>query len=112
MFGDSIKNDLDSYHYSKDEKDWAESQLIKVSNCNRLVVSLGLFLVIREREALFKCSHDLGANNNDAIHRTLSKSSVAIIFENIKQLELNNLDIAHSPSVDNKRHLVTGIIFR
>ena len=47
VFGDSIKNDLDSYHYSKDEKDWAESQLIRVSNCNRLVVSLGRYLDIR-----------------------------------------------------------------
>ena len=42
LFGDSIKGDLDDYYYSKDEKDWAESQLIRISNCNRLIVSLGL----------------------------------------------------------------------
>ena len=54
----------------------------------------------------------LGSDSIDALHKTLSKSSVAIIFDNIKQLELNNLDIAHSPNNVNKRSLVTGLIFR
>ena len=41
VFGDSMKKELDTYYYSKDERDWAESQMMRVSNCNRLVVSLG-----------------------------------------------------------------------
>ena len=66
---------------------------MKVSDCSRLVVNLG-------------------GNNNDAIHRTLSKSKAAIIFENIKQLELSSFDISHTPTASNKRGQITSIIFR
>ena len=78
---------------SKDESDWAESQVLKVSDCSRLVVSLG-------------------GNNNDAIHRTLSQSRAALIFENIKQLELSSFEISHTPTDSNKRDQITSIIFR
>ena len=78
---------------SKDESDWAESQVLKVSDCSRLVVSLG-------------------GNNNEAIHRTLSQSRAVIIFENIKELELSNFDISHTPTDSNKRGQIASIIFR
>ena len=78
---------------SKDESDWAESQVLKVSDCNRLVVSLG-------------------GNNNEAIHRTLSQSKAAIIFEDIKELELSSFEISHTPTESNKRGQITSIIFR
>ena len=78
---------------SKDESDWAESQVLKVSDCSRLVVSLG-------------------GNNNEAIHRTLSQSKAVLIFENIKELELSNFDISHTPTDSNKRGQIASIIFR
>ena len=67
--------------------------MLKVSDCSRLVVSLG-------------------GNNNDAIHRTLSQSRAALIFENIKQLELSSFEISHTPTDSNKRDQITSIIFR
>jgi len=92
-FGDSIKKDLDTYYYSKDEKDWAESQLIRITKCNRLVVSLG-------------------SDAADAIHKTLSLGKVAILFEDIQELELASLDVGHSATPTNKRAVVTSLLFR
>ena len=66
---------------------------MRVSDCNRLVVSLG-------------------GNNNEAIHRTLSQSRAALIFENIKELELSSFEISHTPTDSNKRDQITSIIFR
>ena len=67
--------------------------MLKVSDCSRLVVSLG-------------------GNNIDAIHRTLSKSRAALILENIKQLELSSFEISHTATESNKRDQITSIIFR
>ena len=67
--------------------------MLKVSDCSRLVVSLG-------------------GNNIEAIHRTLSKSRAALIFENIKQLELSSFEISHTATDSNKRDQITSIIFR
>ena len=67
--------------------------MLKVSDCSRLVVSLG-------------------GNNNEAIHRTLSKSRAVIIFENIKELDLSSFEISHTPTDSNKRDQITSIIFR
>ena len=83
------RGEADSVCCSKDESDWAESQVLKVSDCSRLVVSLG-------------------GNNNDAIHRTLSQSRAALIFENIKQLELSSFEISHTPTDSNKRDQITS----
>ena len=37
---------------------------------------------------------------------------VAILFEDIKELELANLDVGHSATPTNKRTIVTSLIFR
>ena len=41
-----------------------------------------------------------------------SKSKIVIMFDNIKQLELSNLDIGHSATDNNKRATVTSILIR
>ena len=92
-FGDDSKEELDRYYYSKDGPDWADSQLVRVSACNRLVVSLG-------------------GKTNSGLHRTLSQRRVALMFEDIKQLDLSSLEISHSPTDSNKRDKITSIIFR
>ena len=107
----SVKMALKFYFISDGVKDWAESQLIRIYNCNRLIVSLGK----QYMNFYFKCIIDylyLGSDNNAALHRTLSKSKVVILFENIRQLELSNLDIGHNPTQFNKRDKITSIIFR
>ena len=42
----------------------------------------------------------------------MSQSRVAILFSNIRQLELASLDIAHSASASNQRAVVTSLLFR
>ena len=106
-----MKIALKFYFISDGVKDWAESQLIRIYDCNRLIVSLGK----QYMNFYFKCIIDylyLGSDNNAAFHRTLSKSKVVILFENIRQLELSNLDIGHNPTQFNKRDKITSIIFR
>ena len=46
------------------------------------------------------------------IHKHLSMGKVAILFEDIKELELANLDVGHSATEANKRTIVTSLIFR
>ena len=46
------------------------------------------------------------------IHKHLSMGKVAILFEDIKELELANLDVGHSATEANKRNIVTSLIFR
>ena len=92
-FGDSMKEELDRYYYNKDGLDWADSQLVRLSGCSRLVVSLG-------------------GNGNQALHMTLSQRRVALMFEDIKQLDLTSLEISHTPTESNKRDKITSIIFR
>ena len=46
------------------------------------------------------------------IHKHLSMGKVAILFEDIKELELANLDVGHSATPTNKRTVVTSLIFR
>ena len=57
-----------------------------------------------------------GSDNSKAIHKTMeaskSKSKIVIMFDNIKQLELSNLDIGHSATDNNKRDTVTSILIR
>ena len=42
----------------------------------------------------------------------MSQSRVALLFSNIRQLELASLDIAHSASASNQRAVVTSLLFR
>ena len=42
----------------------------------------------------------------------MSQSRVAILFSNIRQLELASLDIAHSATASNQRAVVTSLLFR
>ena len=53
-----------------------------------------------------------GSDTGDAIHKTLSQGKVAILFEDIKELELANLDVGHTATSSNKRGVVTSLIFR
>ena len=53
-----------------------------------------------------------GLDTPDAIHNKMLYGKVAIMFEDIKDLELINLDIGHSATEVNKRANVTSMIFR
>ena len=67
-------------------------------------------------QCFFKSDHVSGSDNSKAIHKTMeaskSKSKIVIMFDNIKQLELSNLDIGHSATDNNKRATVTSILIR
>ena len=54
----------------------------------------------------------IGSDTADAIHKTLSLGKVAIIFEDIKELELASLDVGHTATPTNKRAVVTSLILR
>ena len=54
----------------------------------------------------------IGSDTADAIHKTLSLGKVAIMFEDIKELELASLDVGHTATPTNKRAVVTSLIFR
>lgn len=58
------------------------------------------------------CYNFVGSDSADAIHKTLSLGKVAIVFEDIKELELANLDVGHTATPTNKRSVVTSLIFR
>ena len=60
-FGDDDKDEFDTDYYKKDEVDWAESQLMRVADCDKLVVNLG-------------------ANSPNALHKTVSLSKVTILI--------------------------------
>lgn len=49
---------------------------------------------------------------SNMMHKHLSMDKIAILFENIKELELANLDVGHSATPENKRSIVTSLIFR
>ena len=53
-----------------------------------------------------------GSDNADAIHKTLSLGKVAILFEDIQELELASLEVGHSATPTNKRAVVTSLMFR
>ena len=53
-----------------------------------------------------------GSDTADAIHKTLSLGKVAILFEDIQELELASLEVGHSATPTNKRAVVTSLIFR
>ena len=53
-----------------------------------------------------------GSDTADAIHKTLSLGKVAIMFEDIKELELASLDVGHTATPTNKRAVVTSLILR
>ena len=92
-FGDDAKDDFDTNYYKKDEVDWAESQLIRVSDCEVLTI-------------------DLGADTADSLHKTMSLSKIAIIIENVNKLDILSLDIGYGATSSNQREKVASIIFR
>ena len=54
----------------------------------------------------------LGRDSNNALHKTLSQRRVALMFQDIKQLDLSNFEISHTATDSNKRDKITSIIFR
>ena len=93
VFGDDDKDEFDTNYYKKDVVDWAESQLLRVSDCKTLVVSLG-------------------ADTPNALHKTISKSNVTVLIENVEDLEISNLDIGYGITGSNVREKVTSLILR
>merc|ERR550517_1696908 len=89
-FRDQDKADFDRRYYEKDKEDWAESRLIVISNCPRLELSLG-------------------ANDNNAIHRTVTGKFVIVVDE-VDELDIQNLDIGYGSTSGNKRDNVVAIL--
>ena len=92
-FGDDNKDEFDTKHYKKDEVDWAESQLMRVADCDKLVVNLG-------------------SDTANALHKTVVISKITILIENVKKLEISNLDVGYGATASNGREKVASIIFR
>ena len=52
-----------------------------------------------------------GSDSADAIHKTLL-GKVAIMFEDIEELELASLEVGQTATSTNKRAIVTSLLFR